>query len=41
VGFEGESGNEGYLNALKIDIIPEPALFAGGLLVVFLSARKK
>ncbi len=38
VGFEGASGGNGYLNALRIDVVPEPAsllmLGLGGLALI-------
>jgi hypothetical protein len=41
VGFEGESGSLGYLNAMKIEIVPEPVVLSVGLLGVFLFMRRK
>jgi hypothetical protein len=41
VGFQGSAGGDGYLNALKIDIIPEPTAVAGLGAALLLIARKR
>lgn len=44
IGFAGAGGNEGYLNAMQIDVVPEPntLLLAGlgGLLLATLRQRR-
>lgn len=44
VGFTGNNGGNGYLNAMQIEIVPEPAavtlLMAGGAVMTLLRRRK-
>jgi hypothetical protein len=39
--YDGKNGNSGYLNTMEIEIIPEPALLAAGLLAWAVCARRR
>jgi len=40
IKFQGSAGGAGYLNAMKIDVIPEPLALVGGVVVLGLAARR-